>query len=144
MSHSNTPAQRDPIEIQQIPVAVLEPDPRNARTHRKQQVRQIGASIQEFGFVNPILIDEAKFLYAGRNLADLLLRMDARVVRVGFQGCDWDLLDLDRIALCRGIAVAHVCTPRVGLITRGSIPRRASATAGATGLKGRNPFGLVT
>ena len=52
MSHSNTPAQRDPIEIQQIPVAALEPDPRNARAHSKQQVRQIGASIQELGFVH--------------------------------------------------------------------------------------------
>ena len=65
MSHSNTPAQSDPIKIQQVPVAALEPDPRNARTHSKQQIRQIAASIREFGFVNPILIDEANRIIAG-------------------------------------------------------------------------------
>ena len=39
------------------PVDSLVPDPRNARTHPKRQVDQIVASIREFGFTNPILID---------------------------------------------------------------------------------------
>ncbi len=82
MSHSNTPAQRDPIKIQQIPVAALEPDPRNARTHSKQQVRQIGASIREFGFVNPILIDEANRIIAGHARRDAAAQLGLETVPV--------------------------------------------------------------
>ncbi len=82
MSHSNTPAQRDPIEIQQIPVAALEPDPRNARTHTKQQIRQISASIKEFGFVNPILIDEADRIIAGHARRDAATQLGLGTVPV--------------------------------------------------------------
>ena len=35
----------------------LAPAPRNARTHSKQQVRQIADSIRAFGFTNPVLVD---------------------------------------------------------------------------------------
>jgi hypothetical protein len=38
--------------------AALIPYARNARTHSDQQVAQIAASIREFGFTNPVLIDE--------------------------------------------------------------------------------------
>ena len=37
------------------PVGDLIPDPRNARTHPKRQIDQIRASIEAFGFTNPIL-----------------------------------------------------------------------------------------
>jgi hypothetical protein len=40
------------------PVAALIPYARNARTHSDAQVAQIAASIREFGFTNPRLIDE--------------------------------------------------------------------------------------
>ncbi|MGI9492539.1 MAG: ParB/Srx family N-terminal domain-containing protein [Geminicoccaceae bacterium] len=43
----------------------LVPDPRNARTHAKRQVDQIVASIREFGFTNPILIDPEGTIIAG-------------------------------------------------------------------------------
>jgi DNA modification methylase len=43
----------------------VSPDPRNARTHSKQQIQQIETSIQSFGFTNPILIDEAGVIIAG-------------------------------------------------------------------------------
>ncbi|UZK66680.1 site-specific DNA-methyltransferase [Sphingomonas sp. M1-B02] len=43
----------------------LVPDPRNARTHPKRQIEQIVASIREFGFANPILVDEHGKLIAG-------------------------------------------------------------------------------
>lgn len=43
----------------------LKPDPRNARTHPKRQVEQLVQSIREFGFTNPVLIDEADVLIAG-------------------------------------------------------------------------------
>ncbi len=38
---------------------------RNARTHSKKQIRQIAASIRQFGFTNPVLIDEAGTILAG-------------------------------------------------------------------------------
>jgi DNA modification methylase len=43
----------------------LKPDPRNARTHPKRQIEQLVQSIREFGFTNPILIDECDVLIAG-------------------------------------------------------------------------------
>lgn len=43
----------------------LSPDPRNARTHSKRQVAQIVASLEAFGFTNPILADEHGNLIAG-------------------------------------------------------------------------------
>lgn len=41
----------------QKPVADLIPYARNPRTHSEVQVAQIAASIKEFGFLNPIIID---------------------------------------------------------------------------------------
>jgi|TARA_R110000765_G_scaffold67462_3_gene130319 hypothetical protein len=43
------------MEILTVPTGELSPYANNARTHSEQQVRQIAASIQEFGFTNPIL-----------------------------------------------------------------------------------------
>ena len=37
----------------------------NSRTHSDEQVTQIAASIKEFGFTNPILIDEQGGVIAG-------------------------------------------------------------------------------
>ena len=45
--------------------AALIPSARNARTHSDQQVAQIAASIREFGFTNPVLIDEEDGIIAG-------------------------------------------------------------------------------
>ena len=45
--------------------AALIPYARNARTHSDQQGAQIAASIREFGFTNPVLIDEEDGIIAG-------------------------------------------------------------------------------
>lgn len=47
------------------PTSSLKPDPRNARTHPKRQIEQLVQSIREFGFTNPVLVDEAQVLVAG-------------------------------------------------------------------------------
>ena len=47
------------------PVGDLIPDPRNARTHPKRQIDQIRASIEAFGFTNPILADPEGHIIAG-------------------------------------------------------------------------------
>jgi DNA modification methylase len=46
-------------------VGDLTPYARNARTHSDEQVAQIAASIKEFGWTNPILVDGEKGLIAG-------------------------------------------------------------------------------
>jgi ParB-like chromosome segregation protein Spo0J len=52
-------------KIEQWPLARLRPYERNARTHSPEQVAQIAASIQEFGFTNPILVGEDNGIIAG-------------------------------------------------------------------------------
>lgn len=47
------------------PLADLIPSARNARTHSPEQVDQIAASILEFGWTNPVLVDEAGEIIAG-------------------------------------------------------------------------------
>ena len=47
------------------PVAALVPYARNARTHSDAQVAQIAASIREFGFTNPVLVDAEGGVIAG-------------------------------------------------------------------------------
>ena len=47
------------------PVEALIPYARNSRTHSDEQVAQIAASIREFGFTNPVLIDEDGSIVAG-------------------------------------------------------------------------------
>ncbi|MCB1498643.1 MAG: ParB N-terminal domain-containing protein [Bauldia sp.] len=54
-----------PLSVTYRSVESLRPDPRNARTHPKRQVDQIVASIREFGFANPILIDGDGSIIAG-------------------------------------------------------------------------------
>ena len=50
---------------QVVKIADLKPYERNARTHSEEQVEQIARSIEEFGFLNPVLIDEEKNVIAG-------------------------------------------------------------------------------
>lgn len=47
------------------PVSELVPYARNARTHSKEQIQQIADSISEFGFTNPVLVDEVGGIIAG-------------------------------------------------------------------------------
>jgi len=47
------------------PVVALIPYARNSRTHSDEQVAQIAASIREFGFTNPVLVDDEGGIVAG-------------------------------------------------------------------------------
>ena len=53
------------MNVVQVPVDALIPYARNARTHSPEQVAQIAASIKEFGFNVPILVDGSRGLIAG-------------------------------------------------------------------------------
>lgn len=56
---------QDHPNIEVLPLTALKPWPKNARTHSKKQVRQIADSIKEFGFTNPVLIDDEGTILAG-------------------------------------------------------------------------------
>ena len=43
----------------------LKPYAGNARTHSDKQIAQIATSIEQFGFTNPVLIDDADGIVAG-------------------------------------------------------------------------------
>ena len=46
------------LKIEMIETGDLIPYAQNSRTHSREQVTQIASSIEEFGFTNPVLIDE--------------------------------------------------------------------------------------
>ena len=51
--------------LQQLPLDALIPYARNSRTHSDTQVAQIAASIREFGFTSPVLVDADNGIIAG-------------------------------------------------------------------------------
>lgn len=54
-----------PKKIEHLPLDALVPYARNSRTHSPEQVAQVAASIREFGFTNPVLIDADGGIIAG-------------------------------------------------------------------------------
>lgn len=64
--------------IKTVLVADLIPYARNSRTHSEAQVTKIAASIKEFGFLNPVIIDGENGIVAGhgRVMAAKKLGMD--------------------------------------------------------------------
>jgi ParB-like chromosome segregation protein Spo0J len=94
--------------VEARPVASLLPYVRNARTHSPEQVAQIAASIVEFGFVAPILVDEHGEVIAGHGRLEaaksLGLATVPTIVRQGLteaQKAAYRLAD-NRIALNAG------------------------------------------
>ena len=63
MQENFLPKLADNIELKSVEELI--PYAKNARTHSDVQVNQIAASITEFGFTNPILVDGAKGIIAG-------------------------------------------------------------------------------
>jgi hypothetical protein len=71
-------AKRQFYENKVMQVSDLIPYINNARTHSDQQIAQVAASIKEFGFTNPVLIDTENGIIAGhgRVLAALKLGLE--------------------------------------------------------------------
>ena len=53
------------LEIKNQKIKNIKKHENNPRKHTDKQINQISKSIQEFGFTNPILIDENKTIIAG-------------------------------------------------------------------------------
>jgi DNA modification methylase len=68
------------LRIEERPVELLKAFPRNARVHSKKQIHQIAPSIREFGFTNPILIDQADVIIAGHGRVEAARSLGLQVV----------------------------------------------------------------
>jgi site-specific DNA-methyltransferase (adenine-specific) len=80
-------SKSDKRTIEYVALDKLTPYARNSRTHSKDQVKQIAASIREFGFTNPVLIDDEGTIIAGhgRVLAAQHLQLtDIPCIRLGY------------------------------------------------------------
>src|SRR5438477_7224756 len=75
-----------PLKVSYQDPAALKPRGHNPRTHTRKQIRQIAASIKEFGFINPVLIDGSGGIIAGHGrveAAKLLGMADVPTVCAG-------------------------------------------------------------
>jgi len=68
------------LQIAYLPPKHLRPAANNARTHSKKQLKQIARSIEHFGFVNPVLIDEDLRIIAGHGRVEAAKMLGLREV----------------------------------------------------------------
>lgn len=68
--------------IELWPVEWLRPYERNPRTHSEDQVAPLAASMVEFGFTNPILVDESNGILAGHGRLMAVRQLGLREVPV--------------------------------------------------------------
>ena len=74
------------LKIETVNVGQLKPYKNNAKIHSPDQISQIADSINQFGFVNPILIDENDEIIAGHGrfeAAKVLNLSQVPVIRIG-------------------------------------------------------------
>lgn len=75
------------LAISYVPLADLAPYPKNARTHSPEQIDQIAASIGEYGWTNPILVDERNSIIAGHGRAQAAAKLEmAQVPAIRLEG----------------------------------------------------------
>ena len=53
------------LSVKYVPISSLRSNPHNARVHTPRQVRQIGRSLEAFGFIVPVLTDANNNIIAG-------------------------------------------------------------------------------
>jgi ParB-like chromosome segregation protein Spo0J len=53
------------LKVERVSIGLLRPNPRNARTHPRKQLKTLAASIRKFGFNNPVLVDADRMILAG-------------------------------------------------------------------------------
>jgi ParB-like chromosome segregation protein Spo0J len=90
----------EPIRISYVSPLELKSAPRNARWHSQRHVTQVAASINEFGFIVPIIIDNRNTVLAGHGRLAAALQLDlprVPVVQIDYlseaQKCAFRLAD---------------------------------------------------
>lgn len=69
------PRKKPNQQIEMQPLEGLIPYVNNSRTHSESQVSQVAASIKEFGFTNPVLIDDDNMIIAGHGRIQAAMRL---------------------------------------------------------------------
>jgi DNA modification methylase len=64
------PTAADLPAIDRLPLAALRPNPKNARTHSKKQLKLLQASIQAFGQTKPVIADDNNTILAGHGFVE--------------------------------------------------------------------------
>ena len=62
-------------QVTEVPIEQLVPYAQNARTHNDQQLAIIGQSIEAFGWMNPVLIDDHHVIIAGHGRVEAARRL---------------------------------------------------------------------
>lgn len=68
------------VKLQEVAIDLLKPYERNAKMHPQEQVEKLVASIKEFGFVTPCVIDEEYNLIAGHGRVQAAKEMGLEAV----------------------------------------------------------------
>jgi len=69
------PRKKPAQQIEMHAIEGLIPYVNNSRTHSESQVAQVAASIKEFGFTNPVLIDDDNMIIAGHGRIQAAMRL---------------------------------------------------------------------
>src|SRR5262245_42394261 len=54
-----------PVSFEMLPLASIRDNPNNAREHNRKQLATLARSIQTFGFITPVVVDETGELLCG-------------------------------------------------------------------------------
>ena len=79
---ADPPADLQRLHVEYRSVEALIPSARNARTHSEEQVAQVAASIREFGWTNPVLVDGENGVIAGHARLLAARKLGLKVVPV--------------------------------------------------------------
>lgn len=70
------------LVVEYVRVKSLRPYANNPRTHSEEQIAQIAASIQEFGWTNPIIMDGKNGIVAGHGRLRAALKLGMEQVPI--------------------------------------------------------------
>ena len=80
IEHTNEGPSAGVLSVEYLPPASLKPYPNNARAHSKRQLTKLAASIAQFGFVVPVLIDGQNGLIAGHGRLQAATNLSLQVI----------------------------------------------------------------
>lgn len=70
------------MEVTELKISDIKPYPKNAKEHPKKQIERIAASIREFGFNQPLVIDKANVIIVGHGRYYAAVSLGMEVVPV--------------------------------------------------------------
>lgn len=81
----SSPSTLDPqhnLAIRCVPIESIKPHPRNARTHSRAHIKALAASLDEFKFTKPIIVDATNTVIAGHGIFEAAKQQGYKTVPV--------------------------------------------------------------